>query len=260
MSNKQNDHPEPKNVEVRGVIEARFTPDFLKDIKTGQTQEHTRETNRFRVEIATIIIVFVYTSVAFWQGCSSQKSAETAGKAAIAAKEANTSLISSQRAFLFAAPYEVYAPKVPVKSANDHWNLQFWWENNGSTPARFVTTHLNWEYRDGPLPDNFDFPDRWQPSSKNINAPTYVSPKGRLGVPGLVVPQFVINGIRLQHRHFYIWGWVHYKDIFPGTPEHVTKLCHEIVLTDTDPILTSPFRFDSCPRNNCADEECNAQQ
>jgi hypothetical protein len=76
-----------KNVEVSGAIDTRFTPEFLKDIKTGQEQEHTRETNRFKVEIATLFIVLAYTTIALWQGSSSQRAANAAKSAADTAKE-----------------------------------------------------------------------------------------------------------------------------------------------------------------------------
>lgn len=31
--------------------------------------------------------------------------------------------------------------------------------------------------------------------------------------------------------HQFLWGWARYRDIFPGTPEHVVEFCLKVTLT-----------------------------
>jgi hypothetical protein len=26
-------------------------------------------------------------------------------------------------------------------------------------------------------------------------------------------------------KYIYLWGWVRYRDVFPGTPKHISKFC-----------------------------------
>jgi hypothetical protein len=60
-----------------------------------------------------------------------------------------------------------------------------------------------------------------------------------------------------------IWGWVKYRDVFPNTPEHVTRYCAELsgVLGYNNPDLTAPVVFQQAGCTNsysCVDEECTA--
>lgn len=82
MKDETDEPLEFKNVSVTGDIEARFTPEFTKTLETSQKQEHARETLRFRVEVATLVAIAIYTALAFWQGCSTQKAANAAKEAA----------------------------------------------------------------------------------------------------------------------------------------------------------------------------------
>jgi hypothetical protein len=65
-----------------------------------------------------------------------------------------------------------------------------------------------------------------------------------------------------------VWGWMAYRDIFPGTQVHVTEYCYS--MTELSEITepgqpfepNSPgfhhrrFTFVACARHNCTDENC----
>jgi hypothetical protein len=112
MGDKSGESSIPKHVQVLGSIQVRFTPEFEKEYKAGQEQEHTRETHRFKVEIVTLIVILIYTSVAFWQGCSNQKAAESASTSASAAASsvqvARDTLELENRPWLYIKPIVNY--------------------------------------------------------------------------------------------------------------------------------------------------------
>jgi hypothetical protein len=80
----------PQNVYVRGTIETTIHPDLVKKYDTGQNKQDSREGIKLKIEIVTLIVVFVYTTVAFWQGCSAKKSAKAAQDATSVARDAIT--------------------------------------------------------------------------------------------------------------------------------------------------------------------------
>jgi hypothetical protein len=157
MNYKPNEPDGLKNVEVGGSLEARFTPEFLKDVKTGQQQEHTRESRRFIVEIATLCVVFVYTTLAFWQGCSNQKAANAARESA----ETNKLYLTAvQRAFMYVNGFTIYnVVDIHKPGAIAGFTLAANLRNSGSTPAIDATYHLNRKEADQEIDNNFKFPD-----------------------------------------------------------------------------------------------------
>ncbi|MBN9545036.1 MAG: hypothetical protein J0I19_06160 [Alphaproteobacteria bacterium] len=56
-------------------------------------------------------------------------------------------------------------------------------------------------------------------------------------------------------------GVIHYRDVFEGTPEHLTKFC--FVIGARRPVKGAPavpYNAGSCPHWNCADEECKSDE
>lgn len=71
------DH-KPDRVTVSGKIEADFPPNLVEKYDAASDKQESWDRKRFIAEIATIILLFAYTTVALWQGCSAKKSAEAA--------------------------------------------------------------------------------------------------------------------------------------------------------------------------------------
>jgi hypothetical protein len=42
-----------------------------------------------------------------------------------------------------------------------------------------------------------------------------------------ITPQDILD-IQADRKFLYLWGWAHYQNIFPNTPEHVTTFCWRI--------------------------------
>jgi hypothetical protein len=65
-----------------------------------------------------------------------------------------------------------------------------------------------------------------------------------------------------QHgrKFIYIWGWARYFDVFPDTPEHLTRFCWQVLIVG-DPTSADSgekLRFDTIHHTagNCADDAC----
>src|ERR1035438_1424526 len=132
--------------------------------------------------IAIVVLTWTYVSYSKKQWQEMQTSNQTSRE----------SLVSVQRAFVFDSTLGIL-PRFDQQSKEiPTWDIQFNWENSGATPARTVLSHLSWEFRDAPLPVNFDFPDRWVVGQPHDDSPTFIAPKARIGAPGLSVPRYVL--------------------------------------------------------------------
>src|SRR5258706_5548045 len=89
------EHPEgnaklnnkPEHVNVTGKIEADFPPKLIEKYDTASSKENGWNQKQFIISIITAVLIFAYTTVAAWQGCSSQKAADAAKTAANVAKQ-----------------------------------------------------------------------------------------------------------------------------------------------------------------------------
>ena len=75
-----------------------------------------------------------------------------------------------------------------------------------------------------------------------------------------------IRDLQAGAKFLYLYGSARYSDILPGTPEHITRFCWQMVASG------DPFIFDPAinpqgltwsnihqSRGNCADAECTLQ-
>jgi hypothetical protein len=74
----------PSHVNVGGKIEVDFPQDLVKKHETASSEEGRWKRKEFIVSIITAILIFLYTTVAAWQGCSNQKAANAAANGAAA--------------------------------------------------------------------------------------------------------------------------------------------------------------------------------
>jgi hypothetical protein len=242
MGNETNDSGSPKNVKVSGTIETRFTPEFVKDIKTGQAQEHARETNRSRVEIATLIVIFIYTLVALWQGWSTRKAANAAKSAADTAAQ---TLGENQRQFrLDQRPYLIAAPRGSVedlKTKTAHVLFQPSGENacylsvsvdlpnKGKSPAIEVMTTKT-EYVVGPVKEATEAARSYVPIYPYHGVAVVAAGTG-------VTPVSDTKKLSMEDCHHFndktwtvfIVGAAEYRDIYsPRIDPYVTTYCFQL--------------------------------
>ena len=84
------------------------------------------------------------------------------------------------------------------------------------------------------------------------------------GLPA-ITPQTIVD-IQAGNMHLFVWGAAHYRDVFDGTPDHVTRFAWRVVVLG-DPSTFDPaadqnslqFIWVQHSLGNCTDEECTLQ-
>lgn len=138
------------------------------------------------------------------------------------------------------------------------WSIHTAWKNGGATPTNSLFLNINSRLTDEPLPDDFDFPDAEGDTIKMLVGPNAFVTASTIGIDGKA-----LAGVRDGKKFFYIWGWAKYRDVFPDTPNRITKFCTHITSVTGDPtksfdaitnlveITISFYKY-----NNCMDEDC----
>src|ERR1700686_316081 len=67
---------------VSGKIEANFSPNLVEKYDLAGYKQESWDRKKFKAEIVTIVLLFAYTTVAFWQGLSNNRAAKAAKLAA----------------------------------------------------------------------------------------------------------------------------------------------------------------------------------
>jgi hypothetical protein len=193
---------------------------------------------------------------------SAEAAKATAIKTAEMANIAREAMVSGERAFVFATGINPYWEV--DKSGLYHWRFRPNWKNSGDTPTKHMTMHSECVLRTTPLPIGFEF----NYPTTDIGA-ALIAPNTESG--GGIAPRFPAAAISPQDildvqaglKILYFFGWAKYFDVFPDTPQHITRFCWQIV------ILGDPLAYDPgvSPQNltfpnvyhhegNCADDEC----
>jgi hypothetical protein len=227
-------------------------PPIPDDATAYRNEKRSRERHQLLVGRWTLFVLATYTAFTGYQACLTRK--------AISISE--DALASVQRAFVFPGNVRTQTFGDPVNGITS-FSLRFSWDNSGTTPAIHVRSHISYEPMTSELPANFSFPDRWPPKGRRVNTPTMIAPRG--GIDAIVGP-ISIDDFRLmksQNVHLYFWGWARYRDVFSGTPEHLTEMCYELTdfngdLFSTKPVMLEPI-LTSCNVHNCYDDECKNQ-
>jgi hypothetical protein len=116
---------------------------------------------------------------------------------------------------------------------------------------------------DRPLDDKFPF----FIDPKTVPIPATIPPKGEIESEHFDIFGSDLIDVRDERKYFYIWGVARYRDVFPKTPEHVTKFCVVASGLAGDPKKTWDSKtnpvdilFRTYHRHNCADEDCGPSQ
>jgi len=156
-------HPEAKsggeeNTDRYVYLESVAILDITEELKKQHERERGEDARHQKKQLIwTIIaagIVFLYTAAAFWQGCSSQKSAKAALDAVDAARAANALTVEATRGRLLVTSDGFVSPPEPGEGITARYLIQ----NVGKSTAFYGIEEGNqiWmTFPDGdmPLPD-----------------------------------------------------------------------------------------------------------
>jgi hypothetical protein len=205
---------------------------------------------KFWLEIAALTGLAVYTVVTSLMWRATEKAAE-------AAKTANESFISTQRAFVNDDQMIWYRQIDGTRVTG--WLFYMPWKNSGITPAIDAKCFINILQGTGkPVPSWFPFPDVAQGNTNEF----VLGPQQTKQCGPLFVPADQILKVPEPNRHTFFYGWVTYCDIFKHSD--ITRFSTELTgIIGSDPLglKASPgCRFKDWMRFNCADEQCERQE
>jgi hypothetical protein len=199
-----------------------------------------------------ILALYIY----YQQLTQMRFSTDAAKSAADTAREA---LVSGARALVSFTGNSVGMKRVNNGKINAI-EIALPWTNSGNTPTRRAFSVVDFDITSPTgMDDTFDFRDRIP------NIPPrqfFISPKGEAdGTEAIPIQEF--HAVQAHEQRLYVWGWITYHDIFPGTPTRLTEFCDEIVNVQsstadmTNPAANLKWNMVLCPLpHNCSDEEC----
>jgi hypothetical protein len=168
------------------------------------------------------------------------------------------SLTSVQRAFItYASIHEVRSQD---QTGRHFWTMRTTIENSGATPAVSVINLARMDALPGE-PDDQVF-------KSNVPQIPSISIGPRASVFASSVNEYessifgndlpiVLSAPPTPKPNLYLWGWIAYRDIFPGTKTHVTEYCLHLagigINSQHDALIWS---WDHCQTHNCTDEYC----
>ena len=207
------------------------------------------ETNKEGITALAMIAIAAFTCT-LWLATSRQ---------ALLTREA---LVADKKAFVFPIGLNQSYEKDTATSFYN-WRFKANWRNSGDTPTRNLRLHVVCELRDSLLPANFDF-DLPNPNPQTgLLGPKFDSLLGVAPMPPLpAITAQDIADIQQARKTLYLIGWVKYFDVFPGTPEHITRFCWQIMpegnpytFVPNDPNNALLFGYVHNVRGNSADNE-----
>lgn len=137
------------------------------------------------------------------------------------------------------------------------WSAHLDWQNSGNSPARKVRPFFTRYFEDNDIPAAYKFA---VPSGR---PELFVGPHAGMQSGGFGITADEFKMVREGKKFLYIWGQIDYRDIFDGTPDHVTKFLIQVkdfrgdvtkVWDDKTNVIE--VLMDTPGRHNCADEDC----
>ena len=198
--------------------------------------------------LMTIVIAFIY-------GCQ-----------LLAMRDSNKitreALESVQRASVtFSSAIETRIINNPTTHKAIRWDFIIPVKNNGATQTKEMTVRINKTYGHDKLADDFQYPD----SPDSSTQPIVLGAHEQTDTAPVSVTPDIIEALESVpfggSYHVYFYGWAKYRDVFAGTPLHVTEFCYELTENPANP-GKEEFHpaFTPCPHHNCTDDECKTEQ
>jgi len=165
-------------------------------------------------------------------------------------------LIAVQRAFVFPDASGQVEGWVDFSSPGHPTVFMLPFENSGATPTKTLYMHMNSESVRGEFPNNF-FRDVLVNGKMIKDTQSMLGPHAKGAKLNVIISQQQMNDTFKGRTKFRAWGWAKYRDVFEGTPLHLTEFCFDVRFYGK-PESESPDRviFDHCPTRNCVDDQC----
>jgi hypothetical protein len=167
-------------------------------------------------------------------------------------KDIRDAMFISNRAFVFLKKIEWRFLGQKSTHTIVSWTFTPQWENGGNTPTKYTANRINYVAVDRAVDSTFEWPDVGDLEVGH----TMIGPKAIMHGAQLDITVDVLDKIKAQELHAYIWGWVEYNDVFPRTPRHRSEFCVEIIVNGDVRTENCQFFFRQQGRHNGFDDEC----
>jgi hypothetical protein len=246
-------------------------PSSIQVHQDEQGTKHERNYRRFMFLVSTLTLgaIAVYAALVYWQYREMQKTTIATQKAANAAtdaaKTARESLVDVQRAFVTFA--NIYQTRAKISGTTGHtWEFTPVIQNTGTTNATLLGSAVGSQIRNEPTEEVFlktraSFapiplgPKVTQPIGPRNEDESVLFGKDLGDDPRVVQALFQAGKIKIEHN-IVIWFWIAYRDVFRGTPVHVTEFCDGMVQVNYTFSSGIGFETRSCGQHNCTDKDC----
>jgi len=177
------------------------------------------------------------------------------------AQFAHASYISTHRAFVSVTKLDVqlaYSPSDPKLFVG--WTFAPIVQNSGPTPTRSLKLLVGVQ----PTGDSIGLPDPEVALTNHTPTKMVVGPRTSVMLPvssssDLSVASDMIQKVASGKTNAFVFGTVHYNDVFERALRHITKYCFQIdAHGDGSPSTKVGYHF--CRFWNCADYECIADK
>jgi hypothetical protein len=132
-------------------------------------------------------------------------------------------------------------------------------KNGGATPAINALINISYAKFNGGIPLDFTFPSSQQFRNALIGpGVAWHSPFVTIGAVELEASTASggVDGEPAASVERYLWGWIEYDDIFPGSTRHRTEFCFQIIFERLPATNEGFIRFEPYSRFNAADWDC----
>jgi hypothetical protein len=235
MNNCETDHDKDER-KKRGDDDMERFLQGLNALKLNLKEQSTKA--KFWLEVAGLVGLVFYASVAALQWYAMRVSNETSREA----------LVSVQRAFLSLEGYQAFPfsdPKSNISGVRLYPRIK----NSGKTQAVDARYHVNCVI--SPLPTYPDFDERGNKITDDEGIKGFYAPESTATA---MVPCDISSTVPKT-----TYGWIKYHDVFDGTEEHITMFCNRLTIPNTRPpagvVLWAP-----CEQHNCVDKQCSEQE
>jgi len=224
--------------------------------------------------LALAVFAAVQVGFFFWQLRLIRDSLDDARIAAEAARDgaaaardgadvSRLSMVENNRAYVHHAGFRWFSHFDTV-AKQYFWRIRPMWVNSGNTPTRAFQVYIKYELLDREIPADYSFTPDPDPVAW---APGHIPPKGGIEHRFFDITADDMEAIRNYQKFFYVWGISKYRDVYPNTPDRVTKFFVFVVNITGEPRLafdqnTNPVHmvFAVQRRHNCTDSECDGSE
>jgi hypothetical protein len=167
-------------------------------------------------------------------------------------RDIREAMFTSNRAFLFLKKIEWQFIGDKSTHTITRWKFVPHWTNNGNTPTKYMTNRVNYAAFENPIDLGFEFPEV---GSLEVGH-TMIGPRAIMHAAHIDVAAEVLEKVKNEEAHAYIWGWADYNDVFPGTSRHRTEFCFEIMVNGDPRAENCQFFFRQHQQYNGTDDQC----